>query len=84
MKHPGHTYRGFVPAISERGMTPRWLSSAGEERRWWSRGAAEGAGKEVEVAPGVCAEIRAVSGSLEGDRAGISWRLNDGGTMVLW
>jgi hypothetical protein len=21
MKHPGHTYRGFVPAISERGMT---------------------------------------------------------------
>jgi hypothetical protein len=22
MKHPGHTYGGFVPAISERGMTP--------------------------------------------------------------
>jgi hypothetical protein len=21
MKHPGHTYGGFVPAISERGMT---------------------------------------------------------------
>jgi hypothetical protein len=28
MKHPGHTYGGFVPAILERGMTymkPRWL-----------------------------------------------------------
>ena len=23
MKHPGHTYGGFVPAISERGMTKR-------------------------------------------------------------
>jgi hypothetical protein len=23
MKHPGHTYGGFVSAISERGMTPR-------------------------------------------------------------
>jgi hypothetical protein len=23
MKHPGHTYGGFVPAISERGMTSR-------------------------------------------------------------
>jgi hypothetical protein len=84
MKHPGHTYRGFVPAISEWGMTPRWLSSAGEERRWWSRGAAEGAGKEVEVAPSVCVELRAVSGSLEGYRAGISWRLNNGGMTVQW
>jgi hypothetical protein len=25
MKHPGHTYGGFVPAISERGMTVRVL-----------------------------------------------------------
>jgi hypothetical protein len=23
MKHPGHTYGGFVPAFSERGMTER-------------------------------------------------------------
>jgi hypothetical protein len=26
MKHPGHTYGGFVPAISERSMTPNPLS----------------------------------------------------------
>jgi hypothetical protein len=26
MKHPGHTYGGFIPAISERGMTPNLLS----------------------------------------------------------
>jgi hypothetical protein len=25
MKHPGHTYGGFVPAISERGMTSRLM-----------------------------------------------------------
>jgi hypothetical protein len=24
MKHPGHTYGGFVPAISEWGMTDVW------------------------------------------------------------
>jgi hypothetical protein len=28
MKHPGHTYGGFVPAISELGMTEvRWMIS---------------------------------------------------------
>jgi hypothetical protein len=27
MKHPGHTYGGFIPAISERGMTVYYLNS---------------------------------------------------------
>jgi hypothetical protein len=43
MKHPGHTYGGFVPSISERGMTVRssltsgnsgggtWLRTAGDD-----------------------------------------------------
>jgi hypothetical protein len=46
---------------------PRWLGSAGEERRWWSRGAAEGADKEVGGAPDISAELWAVTGSSEGD-----------------
>jgi hypothetical protein len=49
---------------------PRWPSSAGEERRWWSEGVAECAGKEVGGAPGVGAELRAVTESSEGDRGG--------------
>jgi hypothetical protein len=51
---------------------PRWLGSAGEERRWWSGEAAEGVGKELRGVPGVGAELRAVTGSLEGDRGGVS------------
>jgi hypothetical protein len=27
MKHPGHTYGGFVPAISEQGMTPSKINT---------------------------------------------------------
>jgi hypothetical protein len=49
-----------------------WLGSAEEERRWRRRGAADGVGKEVGGAPGVGAELRAVMGSSEGDRCGIS------------
>jgi hypothetical protein len=47
MKHPGHTYGGLVPTISERGMTPAsrhlgpatTLASAQRSRpeRLWSR-----------------------------------------------
>jgi hypothetical protein len=61
---------------------PQWLSSAGEEQRWWSGGATEGAGKEVGGAPDVGAELGAVMGSSEGDRGGISWWLNNGSTMA--
>jgi hypothetical protein len=50
---------------------PWCLGSAGEERRWWSRGAGKGAGKEVGRDPSIGAELRAVTGSLEGDRG---WR----------
>jgi hypothetical protein len=63
---------------------PRWLDSAREERRWWSGGAAEGAGKEVGGAPGVCAELGVVTKSSERDRGGVSWWLNDGGMMAQW
>jgi hypothetical protein len=45
----------------------QWLGSVGEERWWWSRGAAEGAGKEVGGAPGVGAELGVVMESSEGD-----------------
>jgi hypothetical protein len=63
---------------------PRWHKPSGGERRRWSRGADEGTDKEVEGAPDVGAEFRAVSRSLEGDRGSISWRLNNGGTMAQW
>jgi hypothetical protein len=63
---------------------PWWLGSAGDERWWWSGGATKASGKEVEGAPGVGAELRAVMESLEGDQGGISWWLNDGGTLVQW
>jgi hypothetical protein len=53
-------------------------------RWWWSRGATEGAGKEVEGAPGVGTELAAVSGSSEGDRGGVSWQPDDGGRMAQW
>jgi hypothetical protein len=46
---------------------PRWLGSAGEERKQWSGGAVEGAAKEVRSAPGAGAELGAVTKSLEGD-----------------
>jgi hypothetical protein len=49
----------------ERGV-PRRRKPSGKERWWWSRGAAEGASKEVEGALGV----GAVSGASEGDRGG--------------
>jgi hypothetical protein len=45
---------------------------AGEEQRWWSRGADEGAGKEVGAAPDIGAELRAVTRNSKGDRGGIS------------
>jgi hypothetical protein len=61
---------------------PRWLSSAGEERRWWSGGAAEGTGKEVGGAPDVGAELGVVMECSKGDRGGVSWCFNDGGTMA--
>jgi hypothetical protein len=63
---------------------PWWLGSAGEERRWWSGGAAKGTSKEVRGAPGVDAELGAVMESSEGDRGGVSWQLNDGGTTTQW
>jgi hypothetical protein len=47
---------------------PRWLGSAREERQQCCRGAAEGTGKEVRSAPGVGAELGAVTESLEWDR----------------
>jgi hypothetical protein len=62
----------------------RWLGSAQEERRWWSRGAAEGAGRELRGAPGISTELKAVMESLEGDRGGVSRWLNNGGTMAQW
>jgi hypothetical protein len=67
-------------AAEERGV----LTEAGgstavrTEQRGSSRGAAEGASKEGEGAPGVGAELGAVSRSSEGDRSGGSWQLNDG------
>jgi hypothetical protein len=39
----------------------RSLGSTREEWRWWSRGAAEGAGNEVGGAPDVGVELRAVT-----------------------
>jgi hypothetical protein len=42
------------------------------------------ADKEVEGAPGVGAELGAVSGSSEGDRGGSSRWLNDGSMTALW
>jgi hypothetical protein len=60
------------------GRGPRWHKPSGRERRRWSRGAAEDHDKEGEGAPGVGAELRAVSRSSEGDRGGGSWWLNDG------
>jgi hypothetical protein len=54
------------------------------ERRRWSRGAAEGVGKEVEGAPSIGAELGAVSSGLEGDQGGVSWQLNDTGMMAQW
>jgi hypothetical protein len=33
MKHPGHMYGDFIPAISERGMT---LQEGGQMHRFWS------------------------------------------------
>jgi hypothetical protein len=59
-----------------------WLGSAGEEWLWWSRGAAEDVGKEVGGAPGIGAELRAVTGSLEGDQGSVSWWLNDGNSTA--
>jgi hypothetical protein len=43
-----------------------------------------GADKEVEGAPGVGAELGAVSGSSEGDRGGSSRWLNDGSMTAQW
>jgi hypothetical protein len=54
----------------------RWLRLAREERWWWSGGAAEGADKEDEGAPGVGAELRVVSGSPGGDQGGVLQRHN--------
>jgi hypothetical protein len=62
MKHPGHTYRGFVSAISERGMTPGerqlgWLDLAGLTSGWLGQGNGEASGlrmwktSKVERAP---------------------------------
>jgi hypothetical protein len=61
-----------------------WLGSTGEEWRWWTGGAAEGTGKQVEGAPGVGAKLRVVTESLDWDQGGISRWLNDGGTMAQW
>jgi hypothetical protein len=36
MKHPGHTYGGFVPAISEQGMTLRYQIGAFQGMTKWS------------------------------------------------
>jgi hypothetical protein len=47
---------------------PQSLGLVREERQWWSRGAAEGACKEVRGAPGVSAELEAVMESSEGTR----------------
>jgi hypothetical protein len=63
---------------------PQRCKLGGGERRRWSRGAAEGAGKEVEGAPSVGVELRAVSIGLEGDWGSVSWQLYDGGMMVQW
>jgi hypothetical protein len=46
MKHPGHTYGGFVPAISERGMTSRELDSSPPARKLSGQGA-RGAHKDA-------------------------------------
>jgi hypothetical protein len=35
MKHPGHTYGGFVPSISERGMTTAGGNSKVEYTYGW-------------------------------------------------
>jgi hypothetical protein len=48
---------------------PQWCKPSGGERRWWSRGAGEGTGKWVEGAPGVGAELAAVSGGSDGTGA---------------
>jgi hypothetical protein len=63
---------------------PWWLGSAGEERWCWSVGAVEGTGKEVQGAPGVGTELRALTVSSAGDWGGISQWLNDGGTTAQW
>jgi hypothetical protein len=52
----------------------------GEEQRQCSRAAAEGAGKEVQGAPGVSVELGAVMGSLEQDRVAF----HDSSTMAKW
>jgi hypothetical protein len=52
----------------------------GEEQRQCSRAAAEGAGKEVQGAPGVSVELGAVTGSLERDRVAF----HDSSTMAKW
>jgi hypothetical protein len=57
---------------------------SGREQWWWSRGAAEVAGKEVEGALSVGAELRAVSRSSERDRGGVSRWLNDGSMTMQW
>jgi hypothetical protein len=54
------------------------------ERRWWSRGAAVGVGKEVEGAPSVGAKLGAVSSGLEGDQGSVLWQLNDTDMMAQW
>jgi hypothetical protein len=63
---------------------PRRCKLSGGERRWWSRGAAEGAGKGVEGAHGVGAELGVVSQSSEGDQGGgLRW-FNDCSTTAQW
>jgi hypothetical protein len=60
----------------------RWLGSAEEGRWWWSGGAAEATGKEVGEAPGIGAELGAVTESSEGVWGGISRWLNDSSTTA--
>jgi hypothetical protein len=61
MKHPGHTYGGFVPVISEWGMTPDLSSKGGG-----NGGSPESKGGEGEGERGAGTATRGARGAWGG------------------